>query len=112
MVSFAAVVASAVLLPLQDVIANAMSESEIVANMILVILELYFLLNIFTPVWVSFAHRMGELCEPYFFFLVSVLDTQSAQAESPVILTTVLPISKILSTPRTSAIPSTGSPTA
>ena len=49
---------------------------------------------------------------PLFYLRVSMAETESAHAESPVIFTTVLPISKILSTPRTNAIPSTGSPTA
>lgn len=42
---------------------------------------------------------------------LSRLDTIIQQLASPVIFTTVRPISKILSTPATRAIPSTGRPT-
>ena len=44
-------------------------------------------------------------------FLASRLETTIVQAASPVMFTVVRPISKIRSTPATSAIPSTGSPT-
>lgn len=43
--------------------------------------------------------------------LDSILETTIVQAASPVMLTVVRPMSKIRSTPATSAIPSTGSPT-
>jgi len=42
---------------------------------------------------------------------LSIAETTMAQDASPVMLTTVLPISKMRSTPATRAMPSTGSPT-
>ena len=55
----------------------------------------------------NYALRTDFLASRFF----SRLDTTIQQLASPVILTTVRPISKILSTPATRAIPSTGRPT-
>ena len=55
----------------------------------------------------NYALRADFLASRFF----SRLDTTIQQLASPVILTTVRPISKILSTPATRAIPSTGRPT-
>ena len=58
-----------------------------------------------------FKGMMPAIMFAFSAFLSSKWETTIVQAASPVILTVVLPISKIRSTPATRAMPSTGSPT-